>query len=318
MPARLTLFPPGQPALVLWASDANSYLVGRSPDCDLVADDDRLSRRHAALEWSSGGWSLRDLGSKNGTLVDGLAISGAQATPLASTCWLSLGGVEGDFRTVDHESLRADQDRREDLRRRSLQSQARLDPSLDFELLLRRLVESLLDLTSAERAFVLLQNAEGELEMVQASGLVAENLEEPAFSGSVSLIRRALEDVRAVVVSNVADERTLSAQPSVFGTEVRAMMCLPLRVSGQGNGDRTLGAIYLDSRQSGALFDQLDVEILQALADRAAVALSAGQIEAEIRLLVGDLPTAGLRTQQRGWTFERIRSHHEGVRGSER
>jgi hypothetical protein len=47
-------------------------VVGRDPACDLVLDDEQVSRRHAAFEPLEGGQCLlRDLGSTNGTWVDG-------------------------------------------------------------------------------------------------------------------------------------------------------------------------------------------------------------------------------------------------------
>ena len=46
-------------------------VIGRSSACDLVVDDDTVSRRHAALELRDGTWRLRDLGSRNGTWVNG-------------------------------------------------------------------------------------------------------------------------------------------------------------------------------------------------------------------------------------------------------
>jgi FHA domain/DUF1707 SHOCT-like domain len=46
-------------------------VIGRSSTCDLVVEDDTVSRRHAALELRDGAWRLRDLGSRNGTWVNG-------------------------------------------------------------------------------------------------------------------------------------------------------------------------------------------------------------------------------------------------------
>jgi hypothetical protein len=46
-------------------------VIGRSSGCELVVEDDTVSRRHAALELHDGAWRLRDLGSRNGTWVNG-------------------------------------------------------------------------------------------------------------------------------------------------------------------------------------------------------------------------------------------------------
>jgi len=50
--------------------------VGRAPDCDVVIHDLKASRRHCAIEpGAEGGWRVRDLGSRNGTLKAGEAIT---------------------------------------------------------------------------------------------------------------------------------------------------------------------------------------------------------------------------------------------------
>ena len=48
--------------------------IGRAPDCDLVLRDPDASRRHASLTVTSGGIRVHDLGSTNGTTVDGCAL----------------------------------------------------------------------------------------------------------------------------------------------------------------------------------------------------------------------------------------------------
>ena len=53
----------------------DSYLIGRAEDCDILLDNVRVSRHHARLTRQSGGWLLEDLGSKNGTIVNGKPIS---------------------------------------------------------------------------------------------------------------------------------------------------------------------------------------------------------------------------------------------------
>jgi pSer/pThr/pTyr-binding forkhead associated (FHA) protein len=48
--------------------------IGRSRDCEIVVDDANVSRRHAELRPRGGAWVLTDLGSTNGTRLDGRRI----------------------------------------------------------------------------------------------------------------------------------------------------------------------------------------------------------------------------------------------------
>ncbi len=51
--------------------DAFPVAIGRSPRCEVTLDDPKASRRHAAIEWDDDGALFRDLGSANGTALDG-------------------------------------------------------------------------------------------------------------------------------------------------------------------------------------------------------------------------------------------------------
>ncbi|HET9242531.1 MAG TPA: DUF3662 and FHA domain-containing protein [Gaiella sp.] len=68
-------------------------VVGRSRECDIRLDDGNVSRRHAELErGDDSGWSVVDLGSTNGTEVNGRRIT--RRTPLADGDRIVIGGTE--------------------------------------------------------------------------------------------------------------------------------------------------------------------------------------------------------------------------------
>jgi len=55
------------------------FSVGKSPDCDLaLTADAAVSRVHAVIEEMGGGWCLNDLGSRNGTFVNGDRLFGTR------------------------------------------------------------------------------------------------------------------------------------------------------------------------------------------------------------------------------------------------
>jgi two-component system response regulator HydG len=65
-------------SVVLDDTHAGRLLVGRSPACALKLDDERVSRRHFALEVVDSKVRLIDLGSTNGTRIDTLTVLGAE------------------------------------------------------------------------------------------------------------------------------------------------------------------------------------------------------------------------------------------------
>ena len=54
-----------------------ALVIGRNPDCDLVVSDPTVSRRHAELRREADHWVLSDLGSSNGTRVNGWRVERA-------------------------------------------------------------------------------------------------------------------------------------------------------------------------------------------------------------------------------------------------
>jgi hypothetical protein len=67
-PARLTVISGLPPRSFDFAGEVD---LGRSPDCRLFLDEQAVSRRHARLVWTYPGYVLEDLGSNNGTFVNG-------------------------------------------------------------------------------------------------------------------------------------------------------------------------------------------------------------------------------------------------------
>jgi ABC transport system ATP-binding/permease protein len=79
-----------------------TLVIGRDEACDLVVSDPVCSRRHALLErGQDGGWSVRDLGTTNGTYVDGVPV---QHAPLHAGATLLVGNTTLVF---DGSSLRS-------------------------------------------------------------------------------------------------------------------------------------------------------------------------------------------------------------------
>jgi hypothetical protein len=80
---------------------AQDTLVGRSDRCTLRVDDDRVSRVHALLWWDDSAWIIKDLGSDNGTFVDGKALERGGRAQLSVGSELTFGLGAGSWCVLD-------------------------------------------------------------------------------------------------------------------------------------------------------------------------------------------------------------------------
>src|ERR1700687_2223416 len=300
MPARLTVYLADRPARVLALREDQEYVLGRDAACDLFVDDDRVSRRHARLRCGGESWELHDLGSRTAALVDGLPVAGRAL--LGQHGWLSLGGVLASFERLTEEQSREETAAQSERRRSAIAARRRLAAADSLEAVRQGLLDSVVQLSRAERGFVLLARGDGELVVAAASGLAAGDLGAAEFSGSIGAVDRALSTGRAIAVADALADPALRGRESVARGGIRALVCVPLvppaseaslpmapmaATRGAAIDRGRLGALYADSRAPGSAFTELDVEILEALASQAALAIAAARLDEEVERLLG-------------------------------
>lgn len=102
MPGVLTIRAEGEARRHVFEQQA---VVGRDADCDVPLESRSVSRRHSLLEKTEDGWSLRDLGSANGTFLGGVRITEVSLPPGAA---LRFGEVEALFEVEAKEPTSAE------------------------------------------------------------------------------------------------------------------------------------------------------------------------------------------------------------------
>jgi GAF domain-containing protein len=80
---------------------------------------------------------------------------------------------------------------------------------------------------------------------------------------------------------------------------IEALACVPLRAEG-----RSIGLLYVDGSKRGGAFTDLDLEILEALAEHATLVAGTMSLDRQIRELVGAPASGGARETAPGFLKE--------------
>lgn len=267
MQAKLTAYAPDKPAQVSLLT-AGGHAIGRGAGNAVRLDDPSVSRRHASLSVEASGAVLRDEGSRNGTFVDGARLAGA-GMALPPSCWLRFGDVLCEFAALDEAQATALQAGWSVRRAAATAHTLRVQRASDVDTLLDASVRGVLELAQCERGFVLLGEP-GHLQVRACIDLDPAALRSSAFRGSVGAVERALRTRASVVSNDVGSEAWLATRESVVAAGLSTLVCLPLL-----DGDEAIGALYADRVRSGPPITALDLELLEAFAERAALWVAA-------------------------------------------
>lgn len=286
MPARFTAYPADAVALQRLLEPMPRYRLGRAAECELCIDHPSVSRFHAELQHDGAAWVLRDTASKNGLRVDGRPVGSAR---IERATWFALGDVYCFLEPLDAAAAQTFRAQREARRSVSQALSAQIDLGRDAASLLPQTLDAVLELSALERGFVLYGENGADLRVRASRGIGAGDIAAAAFAGSVAAVERCQREGRSLVCCDTAHSPWLGARPSVRLGGIRALACVPLH-----RGDQRLGVIYADSQRPGPVLTELDLELLENLAEHASAALAAAQIQAELQQLLRAADAAGL------------------------
>lgn len=147
---------------------------------------------------------------------------------------------------------------------------ARLGSTFDLTKLFNLVMDATIELTQAERGFVMLLNDQsGKLDVVGARNFDKRTISaQNSTEISNSIVERAITTAEPILTSNAQEDHRFANVQSVVGYQLRSIMCVPLRVRG-----RVIGAAYVDNRFMSGVFGQDDLDLLTTFANQAAVSI---------------------------------------------
>ena len=144
-----------------------------------------------------------------------------------------------------------------------------VNSSLELPQVLNQVMDRIIQLTGAERSFLMLKDeTTGQMEVRTARNVDRETLAHSEFSVSWTIVEQVTRDGRPVVTTNAQADPRFAAQESVVAYSLRSILCVPMMVR-----ERVTGVIYADNRIRTGLFGDRDRDLLAALANQAALAI---------------------------------------------
>ncbi|HXG60141.1 MAG TPA: sigma 54-interacting transcriptional regulator [Planctomycetota bacterium] len=150
---------------------------------------------------------------------------------------------------------------------RMLEINKLLNSEHNLKKLLELIMDSVIELTGAERGFLILREQDS-LVIKVARNFDRESIRKPEFKVSHSVAEEVLRTGRPLLSADALSDPGLPAAGSVTELQLRSLLCVPLRIR-----DSVLGCVYIDNRFETGLFRESELPLLQGFADQAAIAI---------------------------------------------
>ncbi|MDA0833734.1 MAG: SpoIIE family protein phosphatase [Planctomycetota bacterium] len=279
-------------------------VIGRHPDCEVRLDSNMISRRHAQIVTNNGKHLIEDLGSGNGTFVNGQQITAptelkhddrikvgpmlfhytaSAPTPAPSASspktasppnefGIDFGGDEAQEGTVMGTVRPAG-----GFGLLEVQPEAKLKAVLEItrnlagtvspEALLPKILETLFNVfPHADRGCILFKDtASGKL--IPKAVKHRKSSDDDSVKLSRTIVNKVLSEKSAILSADAANDARFEASESISNLTIRSMMCAPLL---DLNGE-PIGIINIDTQNAFKQFRDDDLELLVAIAGQAAL-----------------------------------------------
>ncbi|MEM7678883.1 MAG: GAF domain-containing protein, partial [Myxococcota bacterium] len=268
--------------------------IGRADTADISVRDETLSRRHALLTLNDEDMAVvEDLGSRNGTLVNGELI--IAPTELRSGDVVLLGDVYITYRAEASDNMQqtyaadptvhrsvslnnATQQWQSGAHEMRLQILLRVTEELvrpaPTRQMFERVTELAISLIDADRLTLLVVDTHGRLEPVASHRRTGPAQARP---WSRQIVAAARKTRRALRFDDVRADDRLDPRASTRNDGIRSALAAPLIFD-----DEVLGVVYADQVRLMRPFTSAEVDLLAAFASQAAIAISNDRLRQQV------------------------------------
>lgn len=286
--------------------DRDRFTLGRAGTNELCYPDDAgLSRQHLALERLGDLWSIRDLGSKNGTFVNGARITSPQTlgpndrvTAGHLTLQFANRAAAFDKTVMFIESAGSDSTASTVI---SLDNVLGAEKELAGAAQMRALIRAGRELAGHKSLSELFEDilslsieavgaSRGALMTLEGSDLVVRAARGEGLRMSAKVRDSVITEKKSWLVRDTRLDQALAGRESIVQQQIRSMLAVPLQTE-----SRVIGLIYLDSPFFVREFKEEDLSLLTVMANIAAVRIEharLAEVEQAERMMAKDLQQA--------------------------
>ena len=267
--------------------EADTVVLGRAPENDIQVEDKSISRFHLRIERRGGQYFIRDLGSKNGTFIEGARIEPereyavTEGMPIAvGKTFMSIGKACPNemLAVLDSLDLTKVLDEEGSLAKdRPLTAKKNMEliqkvshavmQSVDVKDVFEKVLTYIMELLQrVDRGVVILvdQKTKEISEVIS----ILKSSKECSQPFSRMIVDRVLREGDPISIVDTGSETAENLSESILSMHIRSVMCVPLK-----SGSAVIGAIYVDSLKKPHGFRKEDLDLLLTLSSPAALAI---------------------------------------------
>ncbi len=263
--------------------DKPAFTIGRRSEADLRLTGGDISRAHAEIVLEHGVRVLYDRQSRFGTFVNDQRID---RHPLVSGDRIRFGNstdasivfADGDDAPSAEKSAAS---AATELRQMAalLEGLRALGSGRVLDEVLALVLDSAIEVTGAERGFIMLASRDGKLEFTLARARGKVTLPGRTFATSRKIPEQVFASGEHLVVDDLLDDSLAPLHSGTVALGIRHVLCTPLRLvryverADEKPADQTIGVLYLDSRERASLGSAASRSALETLSAEAALAI---------------------------------------------
>jgi len=265
--------------------------LGRRSETDVRVPDPGVSRVHAEIRLENGVCRLRDCTSRFGTFVNGQRteeriLSHGDRIQLGQSLDTQIVFVVGDELPAQE---RSSYTAVSEIRHMAslLEGLRALGSGRVLEDVLALVIDSAIDVTGAERGFIMLANSGGQLEFTLARTRGRRTLSGHTFATSRKIPETVFATGQQTIVEDLLDGELARQHTGTVALGIRHVLCTPLRLvryverAEERVDEKRIGVLYLDSRERGALRSAAARAALETLSTEAAIAIENARLYRE-------------------------------------